>query len=260
MRKTARCINLDPAADPFRYTCEIDIRDLISLDDVVEEMDLGPNGGLVYAMEYLVDNLDWLTSQLDEFPDDEYFLIDCPGQIELYSHIPVMRRFVDTLRDLDFYVAGVYCIDSTFVTSEPAKFLAGSFAALSAMIHLELSHVNVLTKCDLLSKKEKRTVLQTIEGNATTLAHALQEGMHPRYKALNEAMGAVLEDFSLVSFQMLDSSDEDSIGDLLLTINNAIQYGENLEPQEPKDLDEPEEDMDFDKWNDIDFNRESMSG
>ena len=33
---------------------------------------------------------------------------------------------------------------------------------------------------------------------------------------------------------MLDSSDEDSIGDLLLTINNAIQYGENLEPQEPK--------------------------
>ena len=24
------------------------------------EMKLGPNGGLVYAMEYLVDNIDWL--------------------------------------------------------------------------------------------------------------------------------------------------------------------------------------------------------
>ena len=34
-----------------------------------------------------------------------------------------------------------YCIDATFVTSDSAKFLAGSFAALAAMIHLELSHV-----------------------------------------------------------------------------------------------------------------------
>jgi hypothetical protein len=24
------------------------------------EMNLGPNGGLVYAMEYLVENIDWL--------------------------------------------------------------------------------------------------------------------------------------------------------------------------------------------------------
>lgn len=29
-----------------------DIRDLISLEDVMEELELGPNGGLVYCMEY----------------------------------------------------------------------------------------------------------------------------------------------------------------------------------------------------------------
>ncbi len=28
-----------------------DIRDLITLDDVAEELQLGPNGGLVYCME-----------------------------------------------------------------------------------------------------------------------------------------------------------------------------------------------------------------
>jgi len=28
-----------------------DIRDLITLDDVMEELDYGPNGGLVYCME-----------------------------------------------------------------------------------------------------------------------------------------------------------------------------------------------------------------
>ena len=39
---------------------------------------------------------------------------------------------------------------------------------MSAMIHLELSHVNVLTKCDLLSKKEKRTVRPEPKGNVET--------------------------------------------------------------------------------------------
>ena len=30
--------------------------------------------------------------QLEAYGDDDYLLIDCPGQIELYSHIPVMKR------------------------------------------------------------------------------------------------------------------------------------------------------------------------
>ena len=38
---------------------DIDIRELISSDDVMEELDFGPNGGLVYAMEYFCSNLDW---------------------------------------------------------------------------------------------------------------------------------------------------------------------------------------------------------
>nr|CAB3493480.1 unnamed protein product [Digitaria exilis] len=31
-----------------------DIRELISLDDVMEERGMGPNGGLIYCMEYPV--------------------------------------------------------------------------------------------------------------------------------------------------------------------------------------------------------------
>ena len=53
-------INLDPAAETFKYRCDIDIRDLITLEDVMEEMHLGPNGGLVYCLEYLLLNIEWL--------------------------------------------------------------------------------------------------------------------------------------------------------------------------------------------------------
>ncbi len=53
-------VNLDPAAEEFGYDVAFDVRDLITLADVMEELSLGPNGGLVYCMEYLLDNLDWL--------------------------------------------------------------------------------------------------------------------------------------------------------------------------------------------------------
>lgn len=47
----------------------------------MEELELGPNGGLVYCMEYLLDNLDWLKDELDKFDEDEYIIFDCPGQV-----------------------------------------------------------------------------------------------------------------------------------------------------------------------------------
>lgn len=34
------------------------------------------------------------------------------GQIELYSHIPVLRNFVDQLKRWDFNVCAVYMLDS----------------------------------------------------------------------------------------------------------------------------------------------------
>lgn len=46
-------INLDPAAEEFAYEPDLDIKDLISLEDVMEEMGLGPNGGLIYCFEYV---------------------------------------------------------------------------------------------------------------------------------------------------------------------------------------------------------------
>ncbi|CAO3648339.1 unnamed protein product [Mucor hiemalis] len=44
-------VNLDPAAEHFEYEPTIDIRELITLEDVMEELDYGPNGGFIYCLE-----------------------------------------------------------------------------------------------------------------------------------------------------------------------------------------------------------------
>ena len=58
-------MNLDPAAELFKYSALCDVRDLITLSDVMEDpedgLDFGPNGGLIFCMEHLLnEGMDWL--------------------------------------------------------------------------------------------------------------------------------------------------------------------------------------------------------
>lgn len=79
-KRKVHLVNLDPAAEQFTYKPSIDIKDLVTLEDVMEELEYGPNGGLVYCMEFLVGNMDWLEDELDDF-DDDYLIFDCPGTL-----------------------------------------------------------------------------------------------------------------------------------------------------------------------------------
>lgn len=93
--------NLDPAAeDDFPFS--VDVRELISVQEVMEELSLGPNGALMYCMEYLLEHLDdWFRDELEALLDDDeesYLILDCPGQIELYTHVPIMRQILDRMQ------------------------------------------------------------------------------------------------------------------------------------------------------------------
>ena len=123
--KNIKIINLDPAAEIIRYNCDLDIRELVTLDDVMDETELGPNGGLIMALEYLLEHTEWLQEALDELNDEDYIIIDCPGQIELYTHMTIMKSFVQSLHALGYNVCGVYTIDCTFL-SDASKFISAS--------------------------------------------------------------------------------------------------------------------------------------
>ncbi|KAF5189363.1 Gpn-loop gtpase [Thalictrum thalictroides] len=184
--RTIHIVNLDPAAENFDYPVAMDIRELISLDDVMEELSLGPNGALMYCMEHLEENLDdWLTEELDNYLDDDYLVFDCPGQIELLSHVPVLRNFVDHLKRKNFNVCAVYLLDSQFIT-DVTKFISGCMASLSAMIQLELPHVNILSKMDLVTNK--KDIDDYLNPVSSILLSELNQRMAPQYEKLNKAL------------------------------------------------------------------------
>jgi len=246
-RRRVHVINLDPAAESFDYEPTIDVRELIGLNDAMDddELKFGPNGGLVFCMEFLLENMDWFEEQIggqDGALDDDYYLIDCPGQIELYTHMKVMKRFVDILQTWNFRMCGVFLVDSHFMV-DGATFLSGSMAALSVMVNLELPHVNVLSKMDLLGSQAKKKLDDFLHPNTCDLSSSsMSHSFNEKYQALTESLGKVLDDYSLVKYFPLDITNEENIADLFLMIDNTIQFGEDADVKiidhEPPDVDD----------------------
>ncbi|XP_068637112.1 uncharacterized protein [Aristolochia californica] len=227
MRRTVHIVNLDPAAEHFDYPVAMDIRELISLDDVMEEIGLGPNGGLLYCMEHLEDNLDdWLADELENYLDDDYLVFDCPGQIELFSHVPVLKNFVEHLKRKNFNVCAVYLLDSQFMT-DVTKYISGCMASLSAMVQLELPHVNILTKMDLVMNK--KDLEEYLNPEARFLLSELNQHMAPQFAKLNKALAELVDEYHMVNFIPLDLRKERSIKYVLSYIDNCIQYGEDAD-------------------------------
>ncbi|CAF1068415.1 unnamed protein product [Brachionus calyciflorus] len=244
IRRSVKVVNLDPAAEYFQYPLTADIRDLIQLDDVMDDETLhfGPNGGLLFCMEYFSKNFEWLLEQIEEDCDDDYVIFDCPGQIELYTHLPIMRQLVEQLESWNFRTVGIFLLDAQFLVDTP-KYFSGVLAALSVMVTLEIAHVNIMTKIDLLSKNDRENLDKYLEPDVNLLSQNTDTARYKKkFFKLNSVLARIIEDYSLVKFHPLNYSDEDSISDTLIIIDNIMQYGEDQEVKEPKELDRDEDD------------------
>jgi hypothetical protein len=126
----------------------------------MEQLGLGPNGGLVYSMEFLAKNIDWLVEKLTKpggpldknAKDDHYLLFDCPGQVELFTHNSALKDIIEILADrLDLRMVAVHLVDSHHCT-DAATYISATMLSLSTMLQLELPHINVLSKIDNLER------------------------------------------------------------------------------------------------------------
>lgn len=239
IKRRAFLVNLDPAAEAFEYEPSINITDLISVQDVMEGLSFGPNGGLVYCLEHLIENIDWFQDSLEDY-DDDYLIIDCPGQIELYTHFNIMKQLVDALTQLNYRVCGVYLLDSHFV-QDTSKFFAGVMSCMSAMLQLEIPHVNVMSKMDLVHENDIGRLGRFFDVDSSLLLEDVNQNTNRKFRDLNRALIQLIDEYSMVHFVPLNIKDEESIERVLYHIDNALQFGEDQEPKEPTEGEDPDD-------------------
>ena len=64
-----------------------------------------------------------------------------------------------------------------------------------------------------------------LDSEGTNPINALDKTSNEKMKRLTRAISSVIDDYMIVSFVMLDISDEESIDEVLARTDHCIQYG-----------------------------------
>jgi len=183
--------------------------------------------GMVYCMEFLEKNIDWLKEKLTELKG-HYFLFDLPGQVELYTHHDSVRRITEMLTKLNYRLCAVHLVDSHYC-SDPAKYISVVMISISTMMKLELPHINVLSKIDLVEAAGNLDYGLEFYTDVLDLPHMAQQmaddpNMPQRYARLNGVLADVLTDFSILNFHPLNIMDKESVYEILKSVDKANGY------------------------------------
>lgn len=227
-------INLDPANDKLPYpNCALDIRDFVTLEEIMEELSLGPNGGLMYALESLDDEgADVFIEKIDRLVSEKNYLIfDCPGQVELFTHHNALYKIFKRLTQLKrLRLCVVSLIDSIYLTS-PSQYISILLLSLRSMLQLDLPHVNVISKIDKLKlygelpfRLDYYTEAENLHYLRPHLEKESNSVLGQNYVKLTEMIGELVNDFGLVSFEVLAVENKQSMVNLLSLIDKANGY------------------------------------
>ena len=149
-----------------------------------------------------------------------------------------MKNLVNALERIGYRLCIVYLLDSQFM-QDTTKFFSGALTAMSAMIQLELPHVNVFSKMDLVEKSDSPKVEARIERflnvDPSLFLEKQESNPNPQFSRLNASLLTLFTEYSIMSFLPLNIKEEDSIDYVLSSIEHAMQFGEDLEPFEDKD-------------------------
>lgn len=215
-------VNLDPANDMMSYDPDINIMELICVEEVMDKYSLGPNGALLYSMEYLEQNIDWLINRVKK-DTSMNFIFDLPGQVELYCHHASLANIFNKLtNEANIQLCVLHLVDSHHC-SDAGKFIAALMLSLNAMLKIGLPHINLLTKTDLLKKHADKLKFgidfYTEVLDLNYLLECLEsDRFTSKYKKLNSAFVSIIEDYSLVTFQIVNMFSEES----LIKVNNLV--------------------------------------
>eukprot|EP00762_Andalucia_godoyi_P006706 ANDGO_06197.mRNA.1 GPN-loop GTPase 2 homolog len=245
-------VNLDPAAEHVSYTPDIDVRDLVDLATMAEVLRLGPNGALLCAMQYVLANLDWLVVRLNRhLQSGTTVVIDFPGQGELWTHDETAQRLLARLqKECEIRMCAVHLVDAVYC-ADPGAFLAVCMCSLGCMMRLELPHINVLSKCDLLPQHKWSFDFdpgfyasgQGLENLVTKMPRKTAADM--RKKKLAATMVEVLADYSLVSFAMLGVENKKSMLALVRHVDKALGFSYGNLDFKLGDIEVDESDFEF---------------
>lgn len=148
----AIAVNLDPGVVELPYEPDVDIRDRIQLQEIMQDYGLGPNGALILAADLIATKVSEIQDEIDSFKA-ENVIVDTPGQTELFA-FRESGEFIVKETKADSKVL-LFLLDP-LLASTPTNFLSLALLSASVGLRLNIPKITVLTKRDIAKDGVKR--------------------------------------------------------------------------------------------------------
>ena len=220
----AAVLNLDPGVESMPYNCDVDVRDYVDYVSIMQQYNLGPNGGLVMANDLIASKIDEIQNEVNNINPD-YLIVDTPGQIELFAYRSSGRFIVDNLTSDE--KTSIFLFDGSIVTT-PANFVSIALLATSIRLRLNLPTINAITKTDVIDTKLK-DILQW-STSLSTLENAISKDTDGETYALTTSIlrGLNLNGFAQGLIPISNSTGE-GIVNLESALSRILNLGEEVE-------------------------------
>lgn len=162
-------LNLDPGVLKLPYTPDIDIRDYVNIEELMDKHDLGPNGALVVAADLIADRIEELRRDIEGLQSD-MIIVDTSGQMELFAFRASGPYIVRELSKENKAI--IYLFDAVFCNN-PLNFVSNLFISAAVQSRFLEPMVHILSKSDLLPAEEISRMVDW-SANPKTLDEAME--------------------------------------------------------------------------------------
>lgn len=217
-------VNLDPGAENLPYEPNVDIKDWISLKEIMDSYGLGPNGAQIACADMLALNTEDLRKSIETYKTD-YVLMDTPGQLELFVFREAGKYLIQFLNPNRSIIA--YLLDPALAKTA-SGFVSQLLLSVNTNFRLGQSQINILSKADMLSDPELNQI-EKWANNTDDLSNAILNEKASVYREMSEKILSLINDFESQS-KIFPTGNEDFFGipDIYTQIQLQFEGGEDL--------------------------------
>ena len=219
-------VNLDPAVRDVPFQCNIDIRDTVDYKEVMRQYKLGPNGGIMTALNLFATKFHQVVGLIEKKQHLlDWVIVDTPGQIEVFTWSASGQLIMEALSST-FPTVILFVADTTRCVS-PQTFMSSMLYSCSIMFKSQLPLVVALNKIDVTSGS---TAVQWIR-DSDALADAVRDTKG--YSAtLTQSLALFVHEFySGLAYACVSAASGEGMEELRLALGTARQeYDEAFLP------------------------------
>jgi len=208
-------VNLDPGVLNLPYVPDIDIRNYININQIMNEYGLGPNGALILAADLIAEEAERLGGEIEDLQSD-VVIVDTPGQMELFAFRASGPYIANELTKEPKAI--VYLFDAVF-SFNPLNYVSNMFLSAAVYNRFFFPQLHVLSKCDLLPPKEANRVLEW-SGDPEALEAVIEEKLNGTRRLLSRDMMQAIYRLGL-EFQLIPVSGKTNQG--LINLSSALE-------------------------------------